>query len=76
MNNLLKNRPGTSPGTTTQNPNKPKTKAMKELTKAEVNYLQELINSLQYECDKAKQTGTISQGYIKEKTDKIQKLIK
>jgi len=49
---------------------------MKELSKAEISYLQELINSLQYECDKAKQTGTVSPAYIKQKTEAIQKLIK
>jgi len=49
---------------------------MKQLTEAEVNRLQDYINSLQFECDKAKKTGYVAESYIKEKTRAINNLIK
>jgi len=50
---------------------------MKQLTPAELNYLQDLINSLQYEVSKAKDNGGfVCPTYINEKTTKINKLIK
>lgn len=45
---------------------------MKQLTAKEIDYMQDLINSLQYECSKAKNgSGYVSPSYIKEKTEKI-----
>jgi hypothetical protein len=50
---------------------------MIQLTPAEVKYLQDLVNSLQYETSKAKDNGGwVCPTYIKEKVNKITKLTK
>lgn len=48
---------------------------MKELTKTEINYLEQLIKSLTFEINKAKEIKTVSTSYVNEKLDKIFKII-
>jgi hypothetical protein len=49
---------------------------MNQVSMDDVNYLQSLINSLQYEVSKAKDNGGfVCFGYLTEKVDKIKKLI-
>ena len=49
---------------------------MNQISMNDVNYLQSLINSLQYEVSKAKVNGGfVCLGYLTEKVDKIKKLI-
>ena len=56
--------------------NKLKTNVMNQVSMDDVNYLQSLINSLQYEVSKAKDNGGfVCFGYLTEKVDKIKKLI-
>jgi len=50
---------------------------MKKLSESEVKYLQSLIDSLQFECSKAKDNGGyVSPSYIKQKTENILKIVK
>lgn len=50
---------------------------MKKLTPSELQYLQDLIASLKFEAGKAeKNGGHVAPSYIKEKCDKIIKLVK
>jgi hypothetical protein len=47
------------------------------LSTSDIKYFQNLIDSLQYECDKAKETnGEFSYSYVKEKLDNIDRLLK
>lgn len=49
---------------------------MKQLSKTELNFITDLIGSLQFEIEKAKKTGYFSPSYILEKTEKINKIVK